>query len=144
MDLGGSSSGPRIDARAVGLAVLAEVAVAATIVVASLPLGTQLVVPVVGAVAAGVLSRNFEEEFFDGAIAAGVSPVIVPVVGLVIAWLFDPAMSGQLAVNLGSVIFSVALPVILLAITMTGILGAVLSHQVASIHRRAKAGVEIK
>ncbi|MFB6104908.1 MAG: hypothetical protein ABEJ57_07505 [Halobacteriaceae archaeon] len=143
MRLGAPTNGPAIDYRAIGSAVLAEAGVAALIVIGSLPVVAHLVLPVVGATLAGVLSRNYEEEFMDGAIAAGAAPVTAIVVALATSWLITPGISGQLAVNLGSIIFSVALPVVLLATTMSAIIGAVLSHQVASIHRRAAEDIEI-
>lgn len=137
-------AGPKLDRRAIGLGLLVQVVLASLIIGTALPFATLLVLPVVGSVTVGLTSRNFDEEYFDGAIAAGLAPVLTPIVGLVTTWLTNPGLSAGMATSIGSVIFSVALPVVLLGITISAGVGAVLSYQTASVRRRARVGIELQ
>lgn len=133
-----------LDRRAVGYAAVLEVGVTAVIGVFGLPMVTGLVVPVVGGVVAGIYSRNYQEEYIDGAVAAGLAPVIFVVVSLLIAWLVTPAVSLEVVTWIGSVAFSIGIPILLVGTTMAAVLGAFVSYQSASIWRQAQVGIEIK
>lgn len=133
-----------LDRRAIGYAVLLEVGVTAVITGLSLPLATGLGLPVVGSITAGVLSRNYEEEYIDGALAAGMAPLVFVVTSLVVSWLVLPGVTLELITWAGSLIFSVAIPVLLIGITMSAALGAFVSYQSATIWRQAQGGIEIK
>lgn len=133
-----------LDRRAVGYAAVLEVGVTAVIGVFGLPMVTGLVVPVVGSVVAGIYSRNYQEEYIDGAVAAGLAPVIFVVVSLLIAWLVTPAVSLEVVTWIGSVAFSIGIPILLVGTTMAAVLGAFVSYQSASIWRQAQVGIEIK
>lgn len=137
-------AGPEIDRRAIGAAVAVESAVAALITVTGAPALTAIGIPVIGGVVVGLTSRNFDEEYFDGAIAAGAAPIVVPIVALGVTWVTNPSLSVTLLASIGSIIFSVALPVVLLGMTVAAAVGAVLSYQTASIRRRADNGIEFQ
>lgn len=132
------------DRRAVGYALLTEAVGTAVISVVLLPLATGLVIPVLGSGVAGVLSRNYEEEYIDGAIAAGCAPLVFVVTSLLVSWVVRPGVSLELITWAGSLIFSVMIPVLLVGITMSAAVGAFVSYQSATIWRQARVGIEIK